>query len=303
MKLTRGKKFIIVLMITGVGILSFVVLLLAVKYFLFPSLEQNLQAYLLSLVGAVVLVLAILANLAQITGYSVRDLFSSSSNMQSARVEKPVGKTEAMVKPARATNNERAVYLINEIQTSLYGDNSQLPKVLTLCLDLCDTVGLSDEYGEWLRRELNGFQNIEEFKKKFPDHDQYEEWMDKWMIHRQVDAYIKFTYRSAETGRQEIKNLPIPKFFVVWSIAYIIDTLKDAKDKGVGEMAFVLREVAPDIFEKMRVENKKAPWNIDTPYDLQAFMNFAGFNRILNDVRERILVLLSRARQILAESI
>lgn len=298
-------KFLIVVLATFVILILSVVLASALKYWIFPQIDQNLQSDLLWIVGTFIVLAGFFAALVQISGYSVRDFFSSQVHTSEKRdaTRNVIRLAEEGLKADRhgKIDRERVGRLIDEIQANLYGDNAQLPKVLTQCSDLCDTAGLSDEYGEWLRRELNGFRDIEEFKKRFPDHDQYEAWMDKWMPHRQVNAHVKFAYRSVETGRREIKSLPLPKFFVVWSITFIIDTLKDAKEKGMGEMSFVLRDIAPDLFEKIRVENRKDPWNIEIPYDLQAFMNFAEFNRILNDVRERVLALLGRVRQILAE--
>lgn len=278
MNLSPRKKYLRVFLVAVVILIMSVVVVVFWNYVIVPKLDEKLQSIIQTIGNTFIILVGVFASIANFTGLNVKEfLFPSEHNYK---------KDEAV---------QNAEKLLDEIQADLYGDNAQLPRVLALCIDLCDRVGLNDEYGEWLSRELNGYPNVNEFRQRFPTHEEYEEWMDRWAIHRQVDLYMKVQNGPVASGRVEFRNRPLGRVFTIYPVSNIITILQDAGRQRMQEMSILMRDVDPEFMDQARAAG------VQVDYDMRVFMNLSEYERILNTVRENILALLSRARQILAE--
>jgi nucleoside phosphorylase len=187
--------------------------------------------------------------------------------------------------------------LIADIQSNLYLENSRLPYTLALCMDLVDQARLSEEYNEWLRMELKGFENYQEFKDAFGDARLFEAWMGKWASHRLIATYLKSAYRSSERLTMEILKLPYKKIFAAYSIAEISKRIETARTAHEFESSILLRNLGHEHLMEVKAIVAKLSPGVETPDDLQLFYGVSELDRVLNGVREKVLALLSDARK------
>ncbi|MBP7687467.1 MAG: hypothetical protein KA765_06160 [Thermoflexales bacterium] len=202
MNLTPIRKFTLVGLATIVVLFTSIVLVSVLKYVIFPLIDQNLQSDLLWVGGTFIILAGLFAALVQVSGYSIRDFFSfqpyTSEKQDLGQSAIRLAEETPNPEQSKNINRDRTEKLIDAIQTFLYSDDSRLPHILALGIDLCDTLGLSDEYGEWLRRELNGYpDDMNTFMKKFANEKQYADWMGKWASYRFVEMYTKFEFRAS----------------------------------------------------------------------------------------------------------
>jgi len=187
--------------------------------------------------------------------------------------------------------------LINDIQPALYGDDSRLPYVLTLCLDLCERVGLSSKYETWLRKELNGFGNYQGFQGEFEDEHSFEAWMQEWASHRLLETYIKVWNRPPGRARGKTWDFPYEKVFVVYSVAEIARMIQIKKESGEQEFSISLLSLGTERFADLRASVAEMLPEAEIPPDLQVFFNISGLEKCLNGVRDKVLSLLSEVRR------
>ncbi|MCI0558414.1 MAG: hypothetical protein MN733_07955 [Nitrososphaera sp.] len=191
--------------------------------------------------------------------------------------------------------------LIRDIQKSLYGDDTQLPYVLTLSIDLCERIGLSDKYVTWLTKELTGYEDYDSFQRQFDNEELFEAWMENWAPYRLVRPYVKFQYLSQETGQLVIDKWRFVPFIIAHPIAEVVRKIHAARDRGVREFSMPLRNV-PEYYAQVVSFAAEAPIGLEIPPDLEVFHDVSDLEKILNGVRERILWLLRDARQHIADN-
>ena len=311
------------------SVLLFVILAFLSKYFLLPMLPEPWQNNLIWLGTATVGTIAILSGLAQLTGYSLKDLFSSPKPtlppsqtkdsqgevilnvgaygridrigdiLQSNSTKIVVSSTDVLGSP-RSSKTANVENLIKDIQSALYEDNSRLPYVLTLCLDLCSQVNLSEKYDQWLKIELNGYKNYQEFRGKFDNEIQFENWMQTWAPHRLIEPYVKFAYRS-ETGRPILDKLPLQKILVAFPVAEVARHIQNARDSNNTEFSLLLRQLSTEHFDELKGFVAQLSPQLEVSPDLQVFYTVSNLEQILNGVRSIVLSLLRDARQQVSE--
>jgi hypothetical protein len=191
--------------------------------------------------------------------------------------------------------------LIKDIQSDLYSDNSRLPYVLTLCLDLCDRTGLTNEYGKWLRKELNGYRDYQRFRSEFDNEDQFTAWMERWAAHRMVEPYVKAATPSSGWGGYEIVNLPIRESFIPFSVAELARMVRGGSD-GNQEFSMPLLSLSRDYFAQLKDILAERHPGTELPSDTRVFYNVSQLEQILDRVRNIVLSLLSDVRQRIAGS-
>lgn len=277
--------------------------------------------------SAVVVTVSILAGLVQITGISLKDFFNGDrtkglSSPKIGSIEDGIiiysdtnGKlnfqgdilqnsTKIVIDKANDIDlqNEKSWEnidrLIRDIQSTLYGEEKQLPYALTLCLDLCQQVDLTSKYGLWLRKELIGYIDHEKFQKDFPDEESFDNWMRLWSEHRLVKTYIKIGYRSNETGQYKVDNLPFMHLLIGFPLADIIRKVEDGRNNQVEEYTIPVKTLGQGIFEKLNHDIAKyfPKVDVDVPDELLAFYKPEELNKIVNGVRNLVLSLLSESR-------
>ena len=318
------KGFLRAIAVAAFAIVLFVVLAVLAKYLLLPLLPVHWQRDLVWVGSAALATIGILAGLAELTGYSLKDLFGSETQppllLQQESTTGPIvlsrgmqgkietgdilqgGSTKIAVEqadlPESAFKTGGVERLIEDVQSSLYSDNSRLPYALTLCLELCERLGLSGKYGEWLRRELTGYKDYEGFRNSFNHEEKFEDWMQRWAAHRLVQPYIKFAYRSQESGRMVIDKLPLNKLLIAFPVAEIDRTIQDARKSGTQEIAYYLRDVDQREFEKVQSTVAGVMPGANIPSDLQLFYKVSDLERILDGTRGIVLSLLAEVRSL-----
>ena len=273
--------------ITAGAILLSLLIWAVVQYLVIPGLSEGWQQFVVW-AGAVVLwIVSVLAGASQFTGYNLKELIS----------------------PAAASGPERhgsglltggAVdILVKEIQKSLYGDDNQLPYVLTLCIDLCHRLGLPRDYLEWLGRELNGFEDMETLAKVLGggDADNLDEWMKSWASHRFVKTYVKMQYISADTKLPVMDELPYERIFMAQSLAQIIEMKRECSAwNSTGEIGVPLAKLGKDKFEVLKAFVASSDVQMRVPDDIQVFFTVGALKVLLTGVRKQVLSLLGVAR-------
>lgn len=194
------------------------------------------------------------------------------------------------------TNNEpsKVAELIGEIQENL-NSNRNLTHTLTLCLELCDQIGLSGRYGLWIRKELEGFYDNEDFATQFENKNAFVEWMDQWVSYRWIKTYFKSLNQDEITGKPIVVNLNYEKIFVADPLANMVERLESARKNGITELSFPFSSLGEQHVESLRrALHQTSGQDIQREADL--FYNLTELNRILNQVRTRILEMLSEIR-------
>jgi hypothetical protein len=189
--------------------------------------------------------------------------------------------------------------LIRDIQLELYGDNRRLPYVLALCLELCEKTGVSDEYTRWLNRELRGYDDYARFQDEFRSGEDFEAWMDKWASHRWVTTHIKAQWRSAETMRLRIDELPFDSILLGMPVAQIVRDLEEARRGGLAELSVPLLNLGQAHYARLQSSlDEKFPGNV-VPPDVRVYWKVSEVDRVLDGVRNIVLSLLKDARSLL----
>ncbi len=133
--------------------------------------------------------------------------------------------------------------LIDNIQSVLYVDNSRLPYALSLCVDLCNRVGLSNRYGLWLWRELNGYRDLQIFRDEFGDEHEFDEWMDEWASYRMVRPYIQAINFKPENRQYQRSTFPINETFITFTIEELVRIIEDTKKSDLQHYSIPLRNL------------------------------------------------------------
>ena len=319
------NSFLKAIAVAALALVLFVIASALIKYFILPLLPTHWQKDLVWIGGAALATVGILAGLAELTGYSLKDLFTSEDRSpQSFQQENTTGavvlsedmrgkietgdilqggSTKIIVEQAGTREVASGVSgvegLIDDIQSSLYDDHSHLSYVLTLCLDLCGRrLGLSEKYGEWLRKELTGYKDYQGFQSSFGNEDKFEDWIQKWAAHRLVRPYVKFIYRSQESGRMVTDKLPFNELFIAFPVAEMSRTIQDARQSGTQEIAYDLRNVDQGGFKKIQDTFAREMPGTNVPHDLQLFYKVSDLERALDGVRGIVVSLLTEARSL-----
>jgi hypothetical protein len=308
------------------GILIFTIIELILKYILLPLFPSNLQSNLALFGGSLVTTITIIAAIAQLTGFSFKDLFTRNKIAEEGIEGNPStegivitakehgqlqingdilqkGSTKIIIGQSEVIDNHKSIpiasidILIKDIQSKLYGDINQLPYVLTLSIDLCNQLQMGEDYNKWLLLELGGIENYQRFKAEFKNDRLFETWMDKWASHRFIPTHIKFAYRAAETGRYAVDELKYKEILVAFPISKIIRDIQMIKDSTSQEYSIELRTLGSDYFTELQKIVRETLHINEIPSDLKVFYNVSALEKILDEVRKKILILISDARK------
>jgi hypothetical protein len=310
------------------GIIIFTIIAIIVKYILLPLFPSNLQTDLALFGGSLVTTITITAAIAQLTGFNLKDFFTRNKNkstragiesnpanegivitakehgqLQINRDILQKGSTKIVIGQSELEEDHKSFpitkieILIKDIQSKLYGDITQLPYVLTLSLDLCNQLQMGEDYNKWLLMELGGIENYQHFKDEFKSDRLFETWMDKWASHRFIPTHIKFAYRAAESGRYAIDELKYKEIFVAFPVSKIIRDIQMIKDSPSQEYSIELRTLGGDYFIELKKIVKETLQINEIPSDLKVFYNVSALEKILDEVRKKILLLISDARK------
>jgi len=210
-----------------------------IREYLLPKLPQQWQTDLTWIAGAAATTLAILASLAEFTGYNLISLLSKEESTNKIPLAHDnrgaislntgdrskidwdgdilqTGSTKIVVPDRNAIESQKSIEpsrseLVSEIQSKLYGDNNRLPYVLTLCLDVCDRIGLIKKYEIWLRAELSGYPtDPTEYYGEFGSGDEGDAWLAEWASHRFIATNVKLV----EPGQSVVQDAPFDRVFI-----------------------------------------------------------------------------------------
>ena len=252
----------------------------------YPRLLSEWKSLFVSVAGSLGVSLVILSGFAQISGYSIKDLFRRSDSEQQVDVMLP----SVHSKP----RNQEVAQIIEEIEYSLYSEDYNLPTVLTKCLILSELADLPKQEREWLSRELNGYGDLgdEEDGGKYIKGD-----VESSASHRIIKTYFKLQYIASETHQPEIMNLPVTRMFVPYPISQLIETIQKAKRNNISELSHILIQADRKAFlDVQRFTAEHLPGS-RLPYDLRAYIKITDYEDILYKVRQRVLELVSQARK------
>lgn len=308
------RKNVIKVLIATIWVIVVLALMAALlKWFLLPRLPTEWQSNVFWLVSTLITSITILASIAQLSGYGLKDFFSKpkGDKLQPKKIKGSVvfnsynGKidfngdilqdksTKIVIEHATVvTESEKDDNLENlkrDIRANLYKDNNLLPYALSLCLELCDKKAISNDFRGWIERELKGYDVHEKFKATFRNEEQYEKWMKKWASHRYIESYIKASVPSEDKRYFEIRGIPLGEMFVAFPIAQIVRMLSDEKVNG--EFSIQLGTFGKERVSDLR--NYFASYSgVDIPPDLLLFYRASELEKVLNGVREKVLDLL-----------
>jgi hypothetical protein len=246
-----------------------------VQFVLLPRMSLSWQTAVFVFVAAVLAILAVLAAVAQITGYSLRDLFS--------------GRTSSDNVP----NGNRIQELIRTIRSDLYSSDVCLPAVLSQALELCDRLGF-DDYRTWIRKELAGFGGYEELEAELGSTTAVDSWINHWATHRLVDTHFKVNYLN-ERGSYNLDELPYGKIFIAVPVRKVAENIEGAKVDHADELFVQLVRLDRDRLMKLRNEIAEIAPGMEVPNDLKLFVRVAEYEKMLFGVRDKISELLTRA--------
>lgn len=312
-------KIIISLIILIIVFLATSVL---INSFLLPILPTILQSWVSTITGSFIVTITVFAGLSQITGITLKSIFSrvrprekqDINSLQGAitldasykgKIEwkgdiLQGGSTKIVLdQPKDIGSRYRAETfekLISAIQNSLHEDNSRLPYVLTVCMDLCALLEMT-EYEQWINIELNGFKDFLAFQKSFRNDGEYIKWMKRFGDHRFIKTYLKASYFSIEKQQQVLDTLPHRDVFVTFPIAQVIRDIQRYRERGIPELSVPLRSLGKEsIDEVQEIINRLSP-GMQVPHDLEVFSLVSSLEGILDGVRNNVSVLLQDARK------
>jgi hypothetical protein len=325
----QDKLIVRIIVLLILELIIFSLLAILSRNYLLPLLPPNYRTELTWLGGSIISALFLVAALAQFTGLNVKDLFLASKPSSGAKIEDIIadkgvvisvkdqgkvdwqgdilqsGSTKIVVDKSNleeghtTTNKSSLEKFIHEIQSNLYGDISRLPYVLTLSIDLCTQLKLDNNYIKWLLLELGGLDDFKKFKDEFSDNQPFEKWMEKWSAHRFVRTYIKFAYRSTETGRYEIDELKYKEFFIGFPVAKIVRDIQTAKRNETQEFSMELRQMGNDLLPELRkIIADTMPGTQISP-EIRVYYNVSTLEKILDEIRKKIILMLNDAREIM----
>jgi membrane protein implicated in regulation of membrane protease activity len=303
-------------------IIVFVAAAVLINTFLLPILPKALQSWVSTVTGSLFVTITVFAGLSQITGLTLKNIFlrvqsksrHNNDSLQGAiildasykgeiKLEGDIlqnGSTKIVLEQSKIIDskyrNETIERLISTIQDSLYEDNSRLPYVLSICLDLCAQVGMT-EYDQWINNELNGYKDFLAFQKSFPSETDYINWMKRFGDHRFIKAYIKVSFFSVERQRRVLDTLPHRDIFVAYSLAQIIRDLQRYRERGIPELSVSLQSLGQiSVDEVQETINQLSP-GMQVPHDLEVFSSVTSLEGILDGVRNKICALILDARK------
>lgn len=192
----------LVFVITLVFILLFAGGIYLINYLLYPRLLDVWKTYLISFASSLGISLALLSSLAQITGYSIKEMFSNLPSGNSGKQDDFIQRSKK--RKTTSVHSDEIIKIMDELQASLYSDNNKLPMVLTKCLALAELTNLSQADKEWVSRELNGYQYLfyQDREVKY-----LKDGVDALANHRLIEPHIKMQFFDAETQLPDVLSL------------------------------------------------------------------------------------------------
>lgn len=290
--LRKKPSAFLVLLVALLFLIIFTCGIYLIDYLLYPRMLDVWKTYLISITGSLGISLAILSGLAQITGYSIKDLFSPPIPSNQENEDNTMMEVK---KQTRTTiHSDEIKNIIDEVQSILYSDNQKMPVVLTKCLILAELVNLHQEDKEWLSRELNGYQYLTE---QYSESKYLRDGVELSASHRIIEPYIKMQYVDAETHLPEIMTLPVQKVFISYPISQIIEEIRSAKENNQPEIFYSLAKL--DKHALLQVRNFFSEYfrQPQSSRDLVAYIRVSDYEGIVNKVRLKVLDLLTQARK------
>lgn len=270
--MVRGRVLKTILSVVVVLVI-FLIFWATVQFLVLPRSSQATQTTVSLIFIALGSISAFLAALAQISGYSFRELQRSSSRT--------------------VASGNHLSELIRAIRSDLYGNDSRLPDTLSQTLELCDRFGF-DDHRVWIRKELAGFGGYQQLETEFGSGREVESWMNRWASYRLIETYFKVRFMN-ERGSYDIDEWPYERIFVATPLQKIIEEIQGAKSNHADELYIQLVRLDRGRLTQLRSRLAKISPGMEVPDDLQLFTRLAEYEKILFGVRDRVSELLTQA--------
>lgn len=243
------------------------------QFVVIPGLPRPTQTNVFLFFVALASIVGVIAAIAQISGYTLRDMH--------------VGKTSS------DTSYHETLKLIDAIRSDLYGSDSRLPGAVSQAAALCDRLGL-DEYRVWIRKELAGFGNYDQPENELGTDEAVKPWIDRWASHRLIKTYFKVRFLN-QRGSSEMDEWPYEHIFVSKPLQMVIEEVTGAKTNHSDELSIQLVRVDRNRLLQVRATLAEISPGMEVPSDLQLFCRLAEYEKILFGVRDEISELLTLA--------
>lgn len=190
--------------------------------------------------------------------------------------------------------------LIEKIQANLYGNDDQLPYVLTLALDLCQSIN-SLNYKMWLEKELHGYENYQNFHEEFGNEEEFERWMDQWANYRLLQSYVDLYGYMVDRNRYETTEFPYKTVLIAYSLSGLIRNIKAAREARVDRVSRPIQEIGLETLSEFVAFMAKNEIPIRPDIDTVVYFKITDLEKILASVRKIILKLLNEAQNYITE--
>jgi hypothetical protein len=276
-----------------IAVLAWVILVcvvwVCVQYLVLPRLTAEWQINLVWFAAVVVVALTILANLAQITGYSLKEIFMQSGRESPTRQEPEMLGARVIGTEAESNKSLRLERLMQKVQDDLHSTNDQLPGVLISCLDLCHLASLPEDFSRWVNLELAGYPAV------IPD--ELVEWIDKWGRHRLVPGYIEVWNRDPSTRRKVTLRMNTRELFFSQPLSEVLRISSKANADGNNRFETSLIGYGSELVGEVEQSIRGAGYSLRIMPDAPLYFSSASILRILDGVRSRVVWLLDEVRR------
>jgi len=250
--------------------------------------------------GTVVLVIAVLAGLAEITGYNLRTILRGEQVTDSQQAE--IGpsimirakdikidtivsymegdliqgdKVWGITQQTHPSGQKRIKQLVADIRKCLYRTNEDLPEALLHSGELALRLDQSS-FAEWVDYELEGYPDLD--PKKLLTLAPY----------RKVELYTKILLVS---GRDTpVQTLPLRTVFFGYPTPWIVQKIAESKQSGIDELTALADEEAQryldDFFQFLLEKNPDG--SFEMMGQLRLFLHVRQLESILDGVRQKI---------------
>lgn len=245
-------------------------------FWIVPQLPAGWPQAVGRLGGAAFFVMGLLASVAQISGYSLRDL------MEGRRATPPPsGDMRGSPTPDRRRE-------LTDLLASAHGPDSDLPKVLARCLVLCQEIGGLDEYRRWLHCELHGYGDGIQADL---------EWVQRWTTHRQVATYLKFHWVNPKTGELQQHHVDCRKIHLTEPLASLIQTVEEARQEGQLELSVDAASLGAEFLRELHEATAPISRYLKVPKDLHIYFERKEAERVFVGVRVQVEAFIQEVRR------
>jgi hypothetical protein len=195
----------------------------------------------------------------------------------------------------RFSQTARIENLIDKIQASLYGNDSQLAYVLTLASDLCNLINAT-QYKTWIEKELHGYENYQRFLDDFDSEEAFAAWMDEWGSHRMIRAYVEI-YSRDDDGHNKINEFPYSEVLIAFPISELVSNIQSARSVHVDRVSRPIADLGAEKYVEFVSFMAEHNIPVRASGNTAVYFKVSDLERILVRVRAIVLKLLNEARK------